>query len=154
MRMMMTIMINDDNVKVVSLKPCIPETNINWKNTAHCFHPNQPLRWQAAMKYSRSSTDLVCGNTSNPNKILTKVEILYSDFSYHYWQCYKLKIPETLIKFNMTSFPEKTFAYLHASDSTFVTTHAFLPLEWEFKQITESHRQKYKNNFCNRQPIT
>lgn len=83
MKMMMTMMIDDDDdddVKVLSLKTCIPETNINWKNTAHCFHPNQPLRGQAAMKCSCSSTDLVCGNTSNPNKILTKLEICYSCF--------------------------------------------------------------------------
>lgn len=43
-KMMMTIMIDDDDVEVLSLKTCIPETNINWKNTVHCFHPNQPLR--------------------------------------------------------------------------------------------------------------
>lgn len=120
--MMMMIMIDDDNddddVKVVSLKTWIPETNINWKNTAYCFHPNQPLRWQAAMKYSCSSTDLVCGNTSNPNKILNKLKIHYLDFSYHYWQHYKLKIPESFIKFNLTSFPERTFAQLHESDTT------------------------------------
>lgn len=51
--MMMTMMmIDDDDVKVVFLKSYIPDTNINWRNTAHCFHPNQPLRRQAAMKYS------------------------------------------------------------------------------------------------------
>lgn len=65
------IMIDDDDVKVVYLNTCIPETNINWKNAAHCFHPNQPPNQRlAAMKYSCNSTDLVCGNNSNPNKIL------------------------------------------------------------------------------------
>lgn len=42
--MMIMIDDDDDDVKVVYLNTCIPETNINWKNAAHCFHPNQPLR--------------------------------------------------------------------------------------------------------------
>lgn len=124
---------DDDDVKVVSFKTCSSEMNTNWENTTHCFHPNQPLRWQAAMKYPCTSTDLIWKYFPfKTNKMLTKLEILYAYFSYHHWQCYKLKMPKSSIKFSLTSFPEKIFLYLCTSESTFVTTHTFLLLGWEF----------------------
>lgn len=48
----------DYDVNLVCFKTCSSETNMNWENTAHCFHPNQLLRWQAAMKYAHISTDM------------------------------------------------------------------------------------------------
>lgn len=34
----------DYDVNLVCFKTCSSETNMNWENTAHCFHPNQLLR--------------------------------------------------------------------------------------------------------------
>lgn len=48
----------DDDVNIVCFKTRSSQTNINWENTTHCFHPNKILRWQAAMKYACISTDM------------------------------------------------------------------------------------------------
>lgn len=34
----------DDDVNVVCFKTRSSQTNINWENTTHCFHPNKILR--------------------------------------------------------------------------------------------------------------